>query len=205
MTKKHSAAFAAEIAAAKAQSHWTPAQRNHLRRMIAGGALIAYWCSDAHGRPANRDFDSPLKAREWTARPGLVQRVTGPLETCSGRALHATLEPHRWRGVRVWIVALVGETKADSDHKFGSLHREIVGEVLPEEAIDHSSAARLGRKDLDGARLVGASLDGASLVGANLDGASLDGAIRNPNDAPIPGWICEKAPGDWCHRLRMAP
>jgi hypothetical protein len=158
---------------------WTDAQREHLQRLIDSGATIAYWCSDAHGRPANHAMERPW---EWTARPGLVQTVDGPLKTCCPRALHATFEPHRWRGTRVWVVGLVGKVMADQDGKLGALRREIVGEVLPEEAFSPSVGVRIGRRDLGGANLEGANLRGANLEGANLRGANLQGAyLRGAN------------------------
>ena len=172
---------------------------------------LAYWCSDHHGRPANHTCETD--PREWTARPGLMQEVPGPLKPCSAHALHATREPHRWQGCRVWIVALLGERR--NDDKGAALRREIVGEVLPEDCHGAPQVGvRIGRKDLsgasldgaslvgarlvgasldgarlDGASLVGARLDGARLVGARLDGASLVGAYRLPTDPAIPGWI----------------
>ena len=191
-----------ESAALTQQTGWTPRQRNHLRRLMREGAIIAYWCSDAHGRPANHEME-PLQACDWTARPGLVQEVAGPLATCSSRALHATMEPHLWAGVRVWLVGLVGQVRTDQDAKMGALRREIVGEIFPESAFSASVGVRIGRRDLvgasldgasldraslDGASLVGASLVGASLVGASLDGASLVGAYRPHGDLPD-GWI----------------
>ena len=169
-----------DIAAAKAQTHWTAKQRNHMRRMIKAGATIAYWCSDAQGRPANHSMD-PIAARNWTARPGLVQEVEGPLRPCTGNALHATLTPHRWRGVRVWIVALVGKV-ADQGDKVCALRREVIGEVMPEECTDPSVGVRIGRRDLRGADLRGADLYGANLYGADLYGANLYGAnLRGAN------------------------
>ena len=161
---------------------WTEEQREHLRRLMAEGATLAYWCSDAHGRPANHALD-PMSARDWTARPGLVQEVAGPLQICTEHALHATNEPHRWAGVRVWLVGLVGEiVRESSGTKLAALRREIVGEILPECAFSASVGVRIGRKDLDGARLDGASLDGASLAGANLARADLAGAnLANAN------------------------
>jgi hypothetical protein len=160
---------------------WTAKQRNHLRRCIKRGDLIAYWCSDAHGRPANHTLE-PMMARDWTARPGLVQEVAGCGErgkeqvvACSQWGLHATLEPHHWKGSRVWVVALVGEVAHESA-KFAALQREIIGEVFPECATDCSVGVRIGRKDLSGANLYGADLSRADLSGANLSQANLSRA-----------------------------
>lgn len=122
------------------QTGWTPKQRNHLRRLIKSGATIAYVVTDRHGRPSN---GGPA-TRAWQVRPGLIQRVQGPLELCGPRALHGTLSPHKWRGERVWVAGFVGEVRREDD-KLGSLQREIVGEVYPECAVSDGVGARLGR------------------------------------------------------------
>ena len=139
-----------ESAALTQQTGWTPRQRNHLRRLMREGAIIAYWCSDAHGRPANHEME-PLQECDWTARPGLVQEVAGPLATCSSRALHATMEPHLWAGVRVWLVGLVGQVRTDQDAKMGALRREIVGECIDVQAgsVQHGCGAVQYAIDVD--------------------------------------------------------
>ena len=63
------------------------------------------------------------------ARVGLVEEIAGPLAVCTARALHATLEPGKWKGDRLWIVALYGEVQQDGD-KLGALKREFLAEVL---------------------------------------------------------------------------
>ena len=42
---------------------------------------------------------------------------------------HATLIPPKWKGERVWLVALIGEIAGD-DEKYWALEREILGECL---------------------------------------------------------------------------
>jgi uncharacterized protein YjbI with pentapeptide repeats len=157
------------------QTGWTPKQRNHLRRLIRNGATIAYVCTDQFGRPVNGGPNT----REWQVRPGLVQTIPGPLVIChenGGSALHGTLEPHRWRGSLVWVAGFVDPIQRKAD-KIGSLHREIVGLVLPECALDESVGIRIGRSDnLSYANLSGAYLSGANLSGANLNAAYLSGA-----------------------------
>jgi hypothetical protein len=54
--------------------------------------------------------------------------VSGPLALYGPHALHATLTPHKWKGERLWIVALIGEVIRD-ETKMGALKREIIGEV----------------------------------------------------------------------------
>ena len=150
-----------------------------VRKVLKEGATLAYWNSDAHGRPANHKPE-PFAAHafdpeQWTAYPGAVQTVKGPLEMCGPHALHATMQPHKWAGSRVWLVALWGEVQ-EQGNKFGALKREIICEIFPEDAIDPSVAVRVGVKHLPGANLRGADLRGANLRGADLSGADLSGA-----------------------------
>jgi len=155
-----------------AQTGWTPRQKNHLRRLMRSGAEIAYVVTDRHGRPANGGPSN----REWQVRAGLVQKIDGPLKICTKNALHGTLQPHRWKGERVWLAGFVGELQREED-KIGCLHREIIGEIYPECALSESVGIRIGRRDhLSGADLSGADLSGAYLSCANLSGADLSGA-----------------------------
>ena len=82
---------------------------------------LALWKSGADGRPCNGGSGEP-------ARPGLVQTITGPLELCKN-ALHATLKPEKWKGERVWLVALDGEIVGDAK-KLGATRREILAEII---------------------------------------------------------------------------
>ncbi len=156
---------------------WSTKQQARLRALLARQAknpdkvLISYCCTDQWGGPANGGVG------KLRARTGAVQRLTkGNLSICS-YGFHATKEPHRWAGKRVWIVALLGERQEQGD-KAAALKREIVGEILPEDCMDQSVAARmnLARAYLAGANLAGANLAGANLAGANLEGANLEGA-----------------------------
>jgi hypothetical protein len=154
--------------------HWKPSQRRRLTECIKAGCTIAYWNSDAWGRSANNG-----NTEIEPARAGVVHTCKGPLQLCGPGALHATMTPHKWRGTRVWVVALHGEVKSQDD-KVGALKREILGEVLPNESwISPSVCVRIrssGHADLRGADLRGADLYGADLRGANLYGANLYGA-----------------------------
>jgi len=62
---------------------------------------------------------------------GLVQKIEGPLQICSRRALHATYVPSKWNGERIWLVALIGGVVEQED-KLGALEREILAEITPE-------------------------------------------------------------------------
>ena len=163
------------------ETTWPVAQRERLEALLRAQAddpsttWIGYYCSDAWGRASNGGDQTER------VHAGLVQRIDGPLEICTPRGLHATREPHRWRGVRVWVVALLGPHQEEDD-KAAALVREIVGEVMPEDVFDPSLAARMG---LARAYLTGANLRGAYLVGANLRGANLGGA--NLGDADLVG------------------
>ena len=84
---------------------------------------LAFWRSDARGQSANGG------RRMVAAAPGLVQEVEGPLRLCSRQALHASVAPGEWSGVRWWVVALLGEVVRDGS-KAGALRRLIVEEVV---------------------------------------------------------------------------
>ncbi len=152
-------------------THWTDTQRTRLRACINAGDTIAFWCSDAFGRPSNGGSITIDRAA-----PGIIHRVKGTA-LCEAGTLHATHQPHRWAGVRVWIVAC-REIVGERSDKLGCREREIIGEVLPEEAIEASVACRLGgaRANLSGANLYVANLTGADLSRANLYVANLTGA-----------------------------
>ena len=165
-------------------THWTEVQRKRLCELMAAAerrpdqVWIGYWCSDDHGC-------SPDGGSGARAAPGVVHKAPGALrERRDADQLHATRDPLRWRGARVWIVALLGRRGGD-DGKSWALRREIVGEVLPEEAVwDARLAAKLGmwgawrhaEPDLRGADLRGAHLRRADLRGMDLRGADLRGA-----------------------------
>src|SRR5262245_13411102 len=130
---------------------------------------VGYWCANAQGRSAYGHGGT------LTAEPGAVQTVAGPLRICCEGGLHATREPHRWPGFRVFVVALLGP-RLKGENKCAASRREIVGEVFPEECIDPSLGVRLGVKRLPGANLGGANLSGADLRNADLSGADLRNA-----------------------------
>ena len=176
-------------------THWTEKQCERLRACIKAGDTIAFWCSDAFGRPSNGGSLTIERAA-----PGVIHRGKGDA-LCEAGTLHATHQPHRWAGVRVWIVAC-REIVGEQSDKLGCREREIIGEVLPEEAIEASVACRLGGAranlsranlsgaNLSGANLSGADLSGADLYGADLSGADLYGAYRPQND--IVGWTADE-------------
>jgi hypothetical protein len=89
---------------------------------------FGYWRSDKKGRPSNHDHDSKCGPNCTPVSAGVVQEIPGPLEICTRRALHATLNPEKWQGERLWLVALFGEVQT-SDDKLGALKREILAEV----------------------------------------------------------------------------
>jgi hypothetical protein len=106
--------------------YWTAVLR--LRRDVQdalsrGAAEVAYWRSDARGRPCHGGSGT-------VARVGLVEEIAGPLQICTARALHATHDPMKWSGDRLWIVALWGEVQYAED-KLGALKREFLAEMTP--------------------------------------------------------------------------
>jgi hypothetical protein len=92
-----------------------------LSRYQVPGAKIGLWLSDNDGRPCNGGSGT-------VARVGLVEEIPGPLQLCGPGALHATLAPHRWKGQRMWVVALHGEV-IEQEGKMGALRREFVAEL----------------------------------------------------------------------------
>ena len=100
---------------------WSAKQRKRLREL--GGAFLAFWKSDKDGFPANGgSLPKPVTV-------GAIHETGGPLNLCKRGTLHATLNPDKWRGERLWVVALIGEV-AVSDDKVGALQREVLGEVV---------------------------------------------------------------------------
>jgi hypothetical protein len=89
--------------------------------LARGATAIGFWRSSAGGSPANGGSGT-------VARVGLVEEIRGPLKICSRNALHATLDPGKWKGDRLWVVALFGEVQTDED-KLGALKREILMEI----------------------------------------------------------------------------
>lgn len=73
-----------------------------------------------------------VATRYATEKVGDVEEVKGPLRLCGAGALHATLEPGKWRGPKVWVVALYGEVIEEAD-KLGALKREIIGVAWEEQ------------------------------------------------------------------------
>ena len=105
-------------------ARWPEAQRQRLADLQKlGQATLAFWWSDREGFACNGGR-SPK-----AAEPGAVEEIKGPLEVCTKRALHATNLPPKWKGARLWVVALFGEVQT-SDDKLGALKREIIGECI---------------------------------------------------------------------------
>ena len=88
----------------------------------AKGCMIGFWRSSAAGQPANGGSSSKK------AEVGLVEEIKGPLEICTPNALHATTEPWRWKGERLWVVAIYPPYIRQED-KIGGLKREILAEI----------------------------------------------------------------------------
>jgi hypothetical protein len=85
------------------------------------GQFLAFWKSDDSGRPSNGGSGT-------VASNGLVEKIDGPLKICTRRALHATTDPTKYYGDRVWLVDMRGELQFQDD-KVGALEREIICEL----------------------------------------------------------------------------
>ena len=91
-------------------------------RSTTGMALL--WRSRKDGTPANGGASDPVL-------PGDVHELPGPIPSnCGSGALHATLKPQRWKGERLWAVALHGEVRGDEE-KYWGLKREIIADLGP--------------------------------------------------------------------------
>lgn len=56
------------------------------------------------------------------AKVGLTETIDGPLEICTAKGLHGTIDPTKWKGERWWIVALHEPVQKQED-KIASLKR----------------------------------------------------------------------------------
>lgn len=92
-----------------------------LRPFQRGTDTIAFWRSDATGKPANG-------GNSTMATVGLTEEINGPLKLCTKNALHGTLAPEKWKGERCWIVAL-HEPVQKIDDKAGSLKRTFLADL----------------------------------------------------------------------------
>ena len=101
---------------------WTEKQRSRLEAIWNSSSAIAFWKSDKKGLPCNNGTELE------PAAPGITHNSYGPLNLCNMGTLHATMNPDKWKGERLWVVALFGNVKREDD-KFGALEREIMGEI----------------------------------------------------------------------------
>lgn len=83
-------------------------------------SILAFWKSDKNGKPSNGGEGASVSV-------GTRERISGPLKICQ-RGFHATMRPEKWKGERLWIVALHGDFQQDDD-KFCALEREIIAEI----------------------------------------------------------------------------
>ena len=89
-------------------------------QLRAGGATLAYWRSNKEGRPCNGGRGDPVA-------PGTVHEESGKTP-CERGMLHATYAPWKWKGERLWVVALWNAVEVDED-KLAATKREIIAEV----------------------------------------------------------------------------
>jgi hypothetical protein len=109
------------VAMIMALQGWSMEQRERYTFLQKSDCFLAFWKSDRDGRPTNGGSGDPVV-------PGTIEKIDGPLKICTRNALHATLAPNKWKGERLWVVALHGEVQFGKD-KIGALTREIIGEV----------------------------------------------------------------------------
>lgn len=92
------------------------------RRLRESGAVLAYWRSDSEGKPCNSGTGGPR-------RVGMIEELKGPLVPCTKGALHATMQPEKFGGERLWAVALYPPVERVDEEKLASLKREILAEI----------------------------------------------------------------------------
>ena len=102
--------------------YWRMVASKTIERFKDRSGFLAFWKSDKNGYPSNGGT-----IRSGVV-PGLEQTVNPPLTLCGPHALHATLNPDKWRGDRLWLVELQGEVLFDDD-KCGALKRTILAEI----------------------------------------------------------------------------
>lgn len=136
-------------------------QIDRLNRLIQEGAVIAYYCTNNSNHKINEGVIEEVDFSEYFKDE--IEKNEKFCEICTNRTLkkipyekwlHGTLYPHRVQGTRVWIVALTGHILRNhiggNQYEILATQREVIGEVLPEYAINESVGARLFRKDLFG-------------------------------------------------------
>ncbi len=102
---------------------WPEAVQSRLQELELDATAIAFWRSDSKGLPSNGGSEEITPAA-----PGVVHELTGSLKICTSRGLHATMDPDKWEGERLWVVALFGEVQWQED-KCAALKREILAEI----------------------------------------------------------------------------
>lgn len=86
------------------------------------GALLAFWKSKNDGTPSNGGRGDKRKA-------GTTEEELGELSPyCGDGQMHATLTPLKWKGSKLWVVALYPPFKIQED-KAWSKKREIICEI----------------------------------------------------------------------------
>jgi len=93
-------------------------------KIKADGGVLAFWRSDKNGKPSNGGGGESRKV-------GTVEELECTLVPCTKSALHATLTPEKWKGERLWVVALYPPVVNVDESKFASLKREIIAEIVP--------------------------------------------------------------------------
>ena len=101
--------------------YWIAIFKTYFPTIAVPDSFLAYWKSNKNGAPANGGSGT-------VASVGLIEKIDGPLEICTRHALHATIEPPKHKGERLWLVAMKGELKFQDD-KVGALEREILAEL----------------------------------------------------------------------------
>ena len=141
-----------------------------LERALRDGRL--YWrVTDQHGRSCNGGKQIRLDPPTADGPGAWAAPVDGEIRICS-RGYHATTDPIRWAGCRVWLVEVARVLGRVKD-KIVCRTLRVWAEVDPEACVDVRIWVACQRPNLRWADLSGAYLGWADLRGANLRGADL--------------------------------
>lgn len=126
---------------------WSHAQRARLKELQAlekmrPELVRVMYCNRAENGHAPYQHCGPVPY------PGLVEDyVPHEAENCGEQltmyyaGLHTTYQPLRYRGSRVWVVALIGE-RVDEEHMSVGEHREWIGEIFHSDGWDTEACLR---------------------------------------------------------------
>ena len=83
---------------------------------------LAFWKCQEDNSPANGGSGT-------LAEEGKTEEIPPPLRPCSSGALHATLNPRKWKGQKWWVVAMHHPIEHVDGDKIASLKRTFIKDL----------------------------------------------------------------------------